>query len=211
MLSCVTLKNTSLTLLKVKNVTEDNIYKKCGYKTSINFKKIYTWNVDDKTIELWSKEDTNIKKYNQHNILTKYSIKVNVNNKCIFFLKNKDHFINLDSDFFNKFFELKETIEVSKDDTNNEHNNNKNNNNNINNNNNNNNNNNDNNENNDGINANSTYGLEKTNDLLNKLLHNNSSENEDSFEFNSELSYELYSYSDDEDDDDKNNKSVISK
>ena len=197
MLSCITLKNTSFTLLKVKNVTEDNIYKKCGYKTSINFKKIYTWNVDDKTIELWSKEDTNIKKYNQHNILTKYSIKVNINNKCIFFLKNKDHFINLESDFFNKFFDLKETIEISKDDTNSEH---------I---------NNDNNTNNDSINTNSTYGLEKTNDLLNKLLHNNNntntSENEDSFEFNSELSYELYSYSDDDNDETDNNKCVISK
>ena len=194
MLSCITLKNTSFTLLKVKNVTEDNIYKKCGYKTSINFKKIYTWNVDDKTIELWSKEDTNIKKYNQHNILTKYSIKVNINNKCIFFLKNKDHFINLDSDFFNKFFDLKETIEISKDDTNSEH---------I------------TNDNNDSINTNSTYGLEKTNDLLNKLLHNNNntntSENEDSFEFNSELSYELYSYSDDDNDETDNNKCVISK
>ena len=202
MLSCITLKNTSLTLLKVKNVTEDNIYKKCGYKTPINFKKIYTWNVDDKTIELWSKEDTNIKKYNQHNILTKYSIKVNVNNKCIFFLKNKNHFINLDSDFFNKFFDLKETIEINKDDTNNEHNNNDININiNINN-------------DNDSICANSTYGLEKTNDLLNKLLHNNTLENEDSYEFNSELSYELYSYSDDEDDNNNNNnnnKCVISK
>ena len=197
MLSCITLKNTSFTLLKVKNVTEDNIYKKCGYKTSINFKKIYTWNVDDKTIELWSKEDTNIKKYNMHEILTKYSIKLNLNNKCIFFLRNKEQFINLDTNIFNKFFDLKETIEISKDDTNNEHNTN------------------DNNTNNDSINTNSTYGLEKTNDLLNKLLHNNNntntSENEDSFEFNSELSYELYSYSDDDNDETDNNKCVISK
>jgi len=178
MLSCITLKNTSFKLLKVKNVTEETIYKKCGYKTSINFKKMYTWNLNEKTIELWSKEDTNIKNYNQHNILTNHAIKVNVNNKCIFFLRNKEQFINLDTDVFNKFFDLKETIEISKDDTNN----------------------NDINDNSDSINANSTCDLEKTNDLLNKLLHNNSSENEDNFEFNSELSYELYSYSDEEDD-----------
>ena len=83
MLSCITLKNTNFKLLKVKNVTEENIYKKCGYKTSLNFKKMYTWNIEDKHIELWSKEDINIKKYNEHSILDKYSIKLNVNNKCI--------------------------------------------------------------------------------------------------------------------------------
>jgi hypothetical protein len=205
MLSCITLKNTSLKLLKVKNVTEETIYKKCGYKTPINFKKIYTWNLNEKTIELWSKEDTNIKNYNEHSILTSYAIKVNVNNKCIFFLRNKEQFINLDTNVFNKFFNLKETIEISKEHNNNEHNNNEHNNNEHNNNEHNNNehNNNDINDNSDTISANSTCGVEKTNDLLNKLLHNNSSENEDNFEFNSELSYELYSYSDEEDDDTK--------
>ena len=120
MLSCITLKDTSFKLLKVKNVTEENIYKKCGYKTSTNFKKIYSWKLDDKCIELWSKEDTNIKKFNQHAILKNNSIKLNVNNKCIFFLRNKEQFINLEIDIFNKFFDLKETIEFSKDDTNNE-------------------------------------------------------------------------------------------
>jgi hypothetical protein len=187
MISCITLKNTSFKLLKVKNVTEENIYKKCGYKSSSNFKKIYTWNLDDKAIELWSKEDTNIKKYNEHNILTNYSIKLNLNNKCIFFLRNKDKFINLEPNVFNKFFDLKETIEICKDDNTNESNNE---------------NNNDNNDNNDNsdVNENLTSDINKTNELLNKLLHNNNLENEENYEFNSELSYELYCYSDDEED-----------
>ena len=190
MLSCITLKNTSFKLLKVKNVTEENIYKKCGYKTSTNFKNIYTWNLDDKHIELWSKEDTNIKKYNMHEILTKYSIKLNVNNKCIFFLRNKEQFINLDTNTFNKFFNLKEIIETSKDDSNNTDDAN---------------NTNDTNDTND---ANLTDTI-KTNELLNNLLYNNNaSETEENYEYNSELSYELYSYSDDEDDE---AKCVISK
>lgn len=177
MLSCITLKNTSFKLLKVKNVTEENIYKKCGYKTPANFQKIYTWNFDNNnTIELWSKEDTNVKKYNQHVILTKYSIKLNVNNKCIFFLRNKDQFINLDTEVFNKFFDLKENIEISKDETNNID---------L-----------DTNE----ANENLTSDVSKTTELLNNLLYNSNSDNEDSYEFNSELSYELYSYSDDEND-----------
>jgi len=187
MLSCITLKNTSFKLLKVKNVTEENIYKKCGYKTSTNFKKLYTWNLDDKTIELWSKEDNNIKNYNNHNILITYNIKVNVNNKCIFFLRNKEQFINLDSEIFNKFFDLKESIEINKDTSTNEDNSNNTNDNN----------------NNDIINSNINSDVTKANDLLNNLLHNNNnnSENEENFEFNSELSYELYSYSEDENDD----------
>jgi len=181
MISCITLKNTSFKLLKVKNVTEENIYKKCGYKTPVNFKKIHTWNLDDKYIELWSKEDTNSKKYNQHNILTKYSIKLNVNNKCIFFLRNKENFINLETEVFNKYFDLKETIEISKDDINE--------------------NNNDTNDTDDTNDVNLTSDINKTNELLNKLLHNSNSENEENFEFNSELSYELYSYSEDEEQD----------
>jgi hypothetical protein len=175
MISCITLKNKSFKLLKVKNVSEENIYKKCGYKTSTNFKKIYTWDLDDKNIELWCKEDTNITKYNEHSIFTKYSIKLNINNKSIFFLKNKEQFINLDIDVFNKFFDLKEAIEVSNDENNNDINTNL-------------------------SNTNSSNDVNKTNELLNKLLHNNNLENEESYEYNSELSYELYSYSEDEED-----------
>ena len=181
MLSCITLKDTSFKLLKVKNVTEENIYKKCGYKTSTNFKKIYSWNLDDKCIELWSKEDTNIKKFNQHAILKNNSIKLNVNNKCIFFLRNKEQFINLEIDIFNKFFDLNESIEFSKDDTNNESN--------------------ESNESNENNDTNSSIDINKASELLNKLLHNNNSENEEKYEFDSELSYELYSYSEDENDD----------
>jgi hypothetical protein len=193
MLSCITLKDTSFKLLKVKNVTEENIYKKCGYKTSTNFKKIYSWKLDDKCIELWSKEDTNIKKFNQHAILKNNSIKLNVNNKCIFFLRNKEQFINLEIDIFNKFFDLNETIEFSKDDTNNESNESNGSNES--------NENNENNESNENNDTNSSIDINKASELLTKLLHNNNSENEEKYEFDSELSYELYSYSEDEHDD----------
>ena len=194
MISCITLKNKTFKLLKVKNVNEENIYKKCGYKTSTNFKRIYTWDLDDKNIELWCKEDINITKYNEHIIFTKYSIKLNINNKCIFFLKNKEQFINLENDVFNKFFDLKETIEISKDENTNDIN--------------------ETSDTNDNLNS----DINKTNELLSKLLHNNNSEDEENYEFNSELSYELYSYSEDEDegedeDEDKENISncVITK
>ena len=187
MISCITLKNNDFKQLKIKNVDEENIYKKCGYKTNNNFKKLYSWNINNDTLELWCKEEENIKKLNQHNIFTKYGIKVNSNNKSIFLLKNKEKFINLDSEVFSDFFNLKEEIEMTKKNNNNE-----NNDVNLNNDNNNNNNNNLNN-NNNVINIKSLTKEEFANDFNNNL------DNEDEeYEYNSELSYELYSYSDEE-------------
>lgn len=108
MISCITLKNSSFKLLKIKNVDEENIYKKCGYKSSNNFSKLYTWTIDSSLdLELWSKQDSTSKVYNQHSIFLKYSINVNSNNRSIFLLKNKDNYINLDSKFFNDYFDLK--------------------------------------------------------------------------------------------------------
>ena len=180
MISCITLKNNDLKQLKIKNVDEENIYKKCGYKTNNNFKKLYSWNINNDTLELWCKEEENIKKLNQHNIFTKYGIKVNSNNKSIFLLKNKEKFINLDSEVFSDFFNLKEEIEMIKKNNNNEDNHDNLNNDND-------------NDNNNVINIKSLTKEEFANDFNNNL------DNEDEeYEYNSELSYELYSYSDEE-------------
>lgn len=114
MITCITLKNSSFKQFKIKNVDEENIYKKCGYKSSNNFNKLYTWKIDANThLELWSKVDALSKVFNQHIIFSKFSIVVNVNNKCIFLLKNNNEYINLDSKLFNAFFDLKEDIETS--------------------------------------------------------------------------------------------------
>ena len=201
MISCITFKNSTFKQFKIKNVDEENIYKKCGYKSSNNVNKLYVWKVDDsKELELWCKVDSVCKMYSQHNLFLKYSINVNINNKCIFLLKNNKEYINLDSKFFNEFFNLKEVIETgsNNDDetdssktknikgqsanngttndsttnistTNNSTN----------------------------ANAN-TNTNNSTNDISDALrsMDTNLNKNED-YEVNSELSYELYSYSDD--------------
>lgn len=114
MLYCITLKNTSFKEIKVKNIDTDNIYKKCGYKSNNNFKKVYVWDCSStNVIELWCKEDNNVKTYNNHPLLVKYNIKVNINNKCIFIMKNGATYINLESTFFSKFFDLPETVEFN--------------------------------------------------------------------------------------------------
>lgn len=193
MISCITLKNSSFKLLKIKNVDEENIYKKCGYKSSNNFSKLYTWNIDSSLdLELWSKQDTTSKVYNQHSIFLKYSINVNSNNRSIFLLKNKDNYINLDSKFFNEFFDLKEVIETethSNEDTNLQHHNidnktkhSKSQNNTAN--------------DNDAANVNAAnINAANVNTNTNTLI--NVYKNED-IDVNSELSYELYNYSDEE-------------
>ena len=177
MLYCITLKNTSFKEIKVKNIDSDTIYKKCGYKSNNNFKKLYAWDCGSTdVIELWSKQDNNVKTYNNHPLLVKYNIKVNINNKCIFVMTNGVAYINLESTFFSKFFDLPETIEFNtnediQEDTNEEINN----------------------------------GELKTQDTninqLNEILctnKNNTDVLDNTSDTNSELSYELYCYSDEE-------------
>ena len=177
MISCITLKNCAFKQFKIKNVDEENIYKKCGYKSSNNFNKLYIWKIDTNTqLELWSKVDISSKVFNQHSIFLKYSINVNINNKCIFLLKSKKDYINLDSNFFNDFFNLKEVIEIgsnsNNDDTNSDI---------------------------DNKTKHTKSQPDNNNDKTNDKMLNNLNKNED-IELNSELSYELYSYSDEETD-----------
>jgi hypothetical protein len=206
MISCITFKNSTFKQFKIKNVDEENIYKKCGYKSSNNVNKLYVWKVDDsKELELWCKVDSVCKMYSQHNLFLKYSINVNSNNKCIFLLKNNKEYINLDSKFFNEFFNLKEVIETgsNNDDetdssktknikgqsanngTTNDSTTNTNTNTND-------------STTNNSTNTNTSTNI-STNDISDALrsMDTNLNKNED-YEVNSELSYELYSYSDDE-------------
>ena len=168
MLYCITFKNNTFKEIKVKNIDTENIYKKCGYKSNNNFKKLYSWDCYSYTMELWSKEDNNIKTYNNHPLLVKYNIKVNINNKCIFLLKNDTNYINLESTLFSKFFNLPQTIEFNtNDDSNNED-----------------------------LNNEDNPGL---NEILNKDKEVSACVSDDlldTCDSHSELSYELYCYSD---------------
>ena len=186
MISCITLKNDTFKQFKIKNVDEENIYKKCGYKSSNNFSKLYTWTIDSSVeLELWSKVDIVSKVYNQHSIFLKYAINVNSNNKCIFLLKSNNNYTNLDGKYFNEFFDLKEVIETESH-TNDANANDA-----------------DANASNDAndanTNANDAKTLKNLEKNLEKNLDKNLEKNED-IDVNSELSYELYSYSDEETD-----------
>ena len=102
---------------------------------------------------------------------------VNINNKCIFIMTNGATYINLESTFFSKFFDLPETVEFNsnediQEDTN------------------------------EDINSGIVKTLHSTNvSPLNEILcanKNNTDVLDNGSDTNSELSYELYCYSDEE-------------
>ena len=166
MLYCITFKNNCFKEIKVKNIDTENIYKKCGYKSNNNFNKLYEWVCpSNNNIELWSKEDSNVKTYNNYPLLVKYNIKVNINNKCIFVMKNGANYISLENEFFSKFFNLPETVEFNNNEDIGEH-------------------------------------IVEENAEVHEILNSNKNKNDDLLDTcsdtNSELSYELYCYSDED-------------
>ena len=56
MINCILIQNNEINEIKVKNLTEDSIYKKCNFKNNSDFIKIKTWNYENNIIELWGKK-----------------------------------------------------------------------------------------------------------------------------------------------------------
>lgn len=106
MLKSVIVSNGEINEIKIKNLTDDNIFKKCGYKNSNNFKKLYSWDFrDTSTIELWGKEELK-KTESNFSIFCKYNIKTI--GKTLFLLRdNKENkFNSLSLIEFSNFFKL---------------------------------------------------------------------------------------------------------
>ncbi len=55
MISCLLCDNEKFNTVKVKNLTEDNIYRKCNYKTDVDFNKIVTLEYNKNLLEVWGK------------------------------------------------------------------------------------------------------------------------------------------------------------
>ena len=52
MINCILIQNNEINEVKVKNLTEDSIYKKCNFKNDTDFSKLKIWNYDNLSIEL---------------------------------------------------------------------------------------------------------------------------------------------------------------
>ena len=106
MLKSIIISNEEINEIKIKNLTDDNIFKKCGYKNNNNFKKLYNWEFTDSiTIELWGKEELK-KPVSQFSIFSKYNIKTS--NKSLFLLRDNkaNKFNSLSLKEFLNFFKL---------------------------------------------------------------------------------------------------------
>ena len=57
MISVLIIANNDKNLKKIKNISYDDLYKKCGFKTGENFEKLYEKNIDELSYEYWGKKD----------------------------------------------------------------------------------------------------------------------------------------------------------
>lgn len=177
MISCLLVDNENFNTIKVKNLTEDNIYKKCNYKTNADFNKIITLDYNKNLLEVWGK--TKGKTAVNKNIFLKNN-KLECYGKFIIILKDvTNKYLSLDVNEFLKYFNISnntenieniENIENTDSD--------KNNNKSI-------------------INENTTELLINE-EKLEKIENNDDSNSEVSESNDSELTYELYCYTSDE-------------
>ena len=167
MLTCITVKNENIEKIKIKNISEENIYKKCNYKNNDDFEKIKEWPNNNNYIELWGKKNgrkgsENTNELLTNNIIDKTTI---LYGKSIFLMRDQEKkFISLQLDELNNFFsdlKLNESS-INNSEVNNIHN-----------------------------------IVEKDKEIEDKEAENiEIDDNESEYSYNSELTYELYSYSD---------------
>lgn len=168
MINCILInndENDNVMEIKVKNLTEETIYKKCNFKNTKDFNKIKEWNVDNNNIELWGKINGNKNLKNNWDFFNKENL--NIYGKSIFIMKDVDNsYISLSKEYlFSKILFLKENNKSEND-------NNK---------------------------TNIINTINTTNNIDNDIIIEDDNESIISnYSYNSELSYELYSYSDDE-------------
>ena len=168
MISCLLVDNENFNTIKVKNLTEDNIYKKCNYKTNVDFNKIMSLEYNENFLEVWGKTKGKME-YNK-NIFLKNN-KLECYGKFIIILKDvTNKYLSLDSNEFFKYFNILNNNENTENTENTIKTN---------------------------IDENKT-DLLINEEKLKKLENNDDSNSEVSESNDSELSYELYCYTSDE-------------
>ena len=105
MINCILIQNNNINEIKVKNLSEDSIYKKCNFKNNIDFIKIKTWNYKNNIIELWGKNKGFSSSLSEFELFINNSI--NVYGKSIFLMRSdEDKYISIDKDNFVEFLNL---------------------------------------------------------------------------------------------------------
>lgn len=161
MINCILIQNNEINEVKVKNLTEDCIYKKCNFKNDTDFSKLKIWNYDNFLIELWGKNKGFSNSLSNFELFKNNGL--NIYGKSIFLMKNdKDKYISLNKKNFNDYFNIINDVESKIiDDENNE-------------------------------------SKNKENLESKEIKDEENCDENSEYSYNSELTYELYEYSDDE-------------
>tara|TARA_B110000444_G_scaffold233110_2_gene242307 strand:+ start:452 stop:922 length:471 start_codon:yes stop_codon:yes gene_type:complete len=110
MINCVVIQNNNITEIKVKNLTEASIYKKCNFKNNTDFSKIKDWQYKDFTIELWGKTKGISNSLSDFVFYKKYAI--HIYGKSIFLMKDTEgKYISIAKEVFLDFFKITECEE----------------------------------------------------------------------------------------------------
>tara|TARA_B110000261_G_scaffold163715_1_gene210537 strand:- start:46 stop:543 length:498 start_codon:yes stop_codon:yes gene_type:complete len=164
MINILSLNNDSINEIKVKNMDDANIYKKCGYKNTNDFIKLYSGNYKNNVLEIWGKNKGLQKYKNTHTIFD--ILKIDAFGKCVVILKNDNgNFISITNTILKEFFlvNFKKQLNISSSESDKE-----------------------------------TYEEETEIETKQSTKQNIEKDESDNESDNSELSYDLYNYSDDE-------------
>ena len=86
MIKIITIYNDNINECNIKYNSTNNLYKKCNYKNDTNFNIIKTFSYKDCNIELWGKTK-GTNQYKNNNILL-LNNNIDIYGKCIFIKKN---------------------------------------------------------------------------------------------------------------------------
>jgi len=105
MINCILIQNNEINEVKVKNLREDSIYKKCNFKNDTDFSKLKIWNYDNLSIELWGKNKGFSNSLSNFELFKNNGL--NIYGKSIFIMKNKESkYISLNKEIFNNYFNI---------------------------------------------------------------------------------------------------------
>jgi len=102
--------NGSLKQSKVKDVTFDNLYKKCGFRVAEHFAKRATWNVpigeEMASIELWSKNDGKAGSENKYDFPPPVDTALYFGTCVLVRVDETETIVNLTTEVWNKAYEF---------------------------------------------------------------------------------------------------------
>lgn len=102
-------KSGELKMTNVKELTKDNLYKKCGFKVQNGFEMRHRWTVDMKqakyNVEVWCKKEGKAGSENKYDLPPPVDKELYFGTMAIVGYDMADNFVDLDVELWNKIYE----------------------------------------------------------------------------------------------------------